>query len=521
MLRQIGEKLGVRSLSHTTLGSTTNVAALKEFLQGEHYFRQTAWDSAFASYKRATALDSTFALALWRVGVVDWWRGPDDEANEYKRRAGLHNHGLGARDSLLIAADYLVGVADSTTDDLAKWNLVRELHATLAEATRRYADDAEAWWAQGDAFFHFPFSAHPLRPRELLDLFQHVIALDSSFAPPYLHAIEVAFQVGDDSLARRLIDGYLELRPSDYSAGAVRLLHTLIERGVTAPESQRALMSASLDELATAYQITSQRPDSTELSIVIGRRMLANANASGGDSSRSVSRWRLAHELEFRGHLREAYRTLTHAELDSTSRGRRLYGDLAILGVLPADSVRLALERWRRISPVAARWLLAWLAHERDAATIRRIGADAAAIAAVPVTNDPARHTSAQYTAAASEAYLALANGDTTGAVRLLDLLPDSLCAFCYMDRWMRVQLLRSVGRPADAARRAVEPTTRYAELAYVLLALEQARAAVPLHDLATAKDGYRRVVALWRRPDPELAPYVREARCLTTCRGQ
>jgi TolB-like protein len=156
MLRQIGQQLGVRSLNHIPLGSTTTLAALKEFLQGERYFRRTAWDSAFASYKRATELDSTFALALWRAGVVAWWRGPDEESNDFKRRAGAHNHGLGPRDSLLIAADYLFADADSTTDELRKWNLVRQMHATLAETVRRYPNDAEVWFAQGDALFHFP-----------------------------------------------------------------------------------------------------------------------------------------------------------------------------------------------------------------------------------------------------------------------------------------------------------------------------------------------------------------------------
>jgi serine/threonine-protein kinase len=511
MLRQIGQQLGVRSLNHIPLGSTTTLAALKEFLQGERYFRRTAWDSAFASYKRATELDSTFALALWRAGVVAWWRGPDEESNDFKRRAGAHNHGLGPRDSLLIAADYLFADADSTTDELRKWNLVRQMHATLAETVRRYPNDAEVWFAQGDALFHFPSLASRVTPRALLAIFQHAIALDSSFAPPYLHAIEVAFQLGNDSAARRSINAYLALQPSDYSADAVRMLSTLLDHGVQAPESQRALANASLDGLATAYQITAQWPDSAELSLIIGRQTLATANARGADTDRADARFRLAHELEFRGHLRDAYRTLTRADVDSSGRSRRMYGELALLGVLPADSIRATLERWRRINPLAERWLLPWLARERDSATIRRVSSDAATVAAAP-TLSAAKHSSAQYNVAASQAYLVLAAGDTAGAVRLFDALPDSLCAACYIDRWMRLQLLRSVGRADDAARRAIEGTTRYAEIAYVLFPVEQARSALRLRDFVTAKASYGHVLAIWRRPDPELEPIRREA---------
>jgi tRNA A-37 threonylcarbamoyl transferase component Bud32 len=50
------------------------LAALKEFLQGEAAFAQDAWSGAQRHYERALGLDSTFALAEWRLANVKRWR---------------------------------------------------------------------------------------------------------------------------------------------------------------------------------------------------------------------------------------------------------------------------------------------------------------------------------------------------------------------------------------------------------------------------------------------------------------
>src|SRR6185312_100938 len=87
--------LGARSLS-----------AYKAFLQGEQRYRRNQWDSAQAFYDEAVARDSTFALALSRMrGVLRRRDEFGEESLDYALRAGRHNHGLGAKDSLLIAAD--------------------------------------------------------------------------------------------------------------------------------------------------------------------------------------------------------------------------------------------------------------------------------------------------------------------------------------------------------------------------------------------------------------------------------
>ena len=133
-----------------SLGSTSP-AALKAFLQGEQWFRKASWDSATASYERAVALDSSFALALWRLGrVVGWQRvGGESLSVALSLRAGALNHGLAPRDSLLVAVDSTLQLERMLT-----WAAYRRLFATAQEAVRRYPDDTDAWHTLGEVYVH-------------------------------------------------------------------------------------------------------------------------------------------------------------------------------------------------------------------------------------------------------------------------------------------------------------------------------------------------------------------------------
>ena len=108
VLRMLSAGRTIGSVRRTSIGSKS-VLALKAFLQGEQFYRRGLWDSALTRYDQAIAADSTFALALVRMALVLGWNPPTTGAygprDEYMRRATLHNHGLPARDSLLIVAD--------------------------------------------------------------------------------------------------------------------------------------------------------------------------------------------------------------------------------------------------------------------------------------------------------------------------------------------------------------------------------------------------------------------------------
>jgi hypothetical protein len=121
------------------------------------------------------------------------------------------------------------------------------------------------------------------------------------------------------------------------------------------------------------------------------------------------------------------------------------------------------------------------------------------------------------YVAVAIRAYAALARGDTTKALALFDARPDTSCfGSCAIDDLVHVQLLAARGRYTEAAARLERPQLGFAGAILpveVLRALERGRINERLGNRDLAIAGYRFVLQAWRNPDPELQPFVSEAR--------
>jgi hypothetical protein len=123
----------------------------------------------------------------------------------------------------------------------------------------------------------------------------------------------------------------------------------------------------------------------------------------------------------------------------------------------------------------------------------------------------------ARYFGAAATAYLALARADSAGAERLFQGIPDTLCVVggCFFEKLALARLLAAQGKD----RRAAETLDRwgmvreYTTLSAVFAALERGRVAERMGELERARERYGFVVDAWRNADPELQPYVTEAR--------
>jgi tetratricopeptide (TPR) repeat protein len=118
----------------------------------------------------------------------------------------------------------------------------------------------------------------------------------------------------------------------------------------------------------------------------------------------------------------------------------------------------------------------------------------------------------AQYLAEAARAYLVLARGDTAAALQFFQR-PNE-----FIFPWTRVteaQILSRLGRDAEALELFEEayPLASWWGPTRVLAKLDAARAAERLGQKKRAKDHYQFVVDVWRHADPELEPYLREAR--------
>jgi len=304
VLAELGRHRRIELTRVASLGSTSP-PALKAFLQGEQWFRRTAWDSATAAYERAVALDSSFALALWRLGRVSGWQniGDDSLTVALSVRAGALNRGLAPRDSLLVAIDSV-----QNGDLQPTWSAYRRLRETAHEAVRRYPDDADAWHTLGEVYLHQGW-IRGVRSREALTTFERAISLDSAYAPAYIHAIEQASRVYGIDAARRYAAAFLERARGGETAEGVRLALDLSDpRRARSPEVQGALKRASANVLFKAYLPFFGATDSGEAAVQVGRALVASRDTADEWLSEPMRRAFLIRTLTYRGHLDEAVR---------------------------------------------------------------------------------------------------------------------------------------------------------------------------------------------------------------------
>jgi tetratricopeptide (TPR) repeat protein len=112
---------------------------------------------------------------------------------------------------------------------------------------------------------------------------------------------------------------------------------------------------------------------------------------------------------------------------------------------------------------------------------------------------------------------LALARRDTAEALRQAMAFPDSLRPRFLPLRLLKLRLLADAGRDQEAAAAFDHLSATDPDLTFTpglgLAMLTRARVAERLNDRATATRYYQRVLDLWRHADPELRPYLDEAR--------
>ena len=397
---------------------------------------------------------------------------------------------------------------------------------------RRYPGDPEAWYVLGETRMHAPFPIGT-PPATTFETFSRSIALDSGFAPAYEHMAELAIRLGRPELARRFAAAYLSLYPDAGTTSHVRLaLLALDPTQSGAADTARLVDSASVSAIwRAAIDILAFFTDSAETQVRLLRKMGDPHRSAGGDAGWVLDSlmWPqyLAAALAYRGHLREAYQTNRRLLLDpAASKWSQFYDpflDLALLGAVPDSMAGPVFARaleptapWDSefgFTPRHLRGLPWWLAH-RDTASLTRFAARAAEETRQP--NPPLVVLRARLLGATSTAYAALARGDSAGALAHLEAIPDTLCLVgeCFHLNLTLARLLSARGDDRRAG--ALLERWRWAAGAspwFVLATLERGRVAERLGEREKAIESYRFVTEAWRRPDPELQPYVSEAR--------
>jgi serine/threonine-protein kinase len=529
ILKLLGRERPIASATRVSLGSRS-LPALKEFLRGEQYYRRGMWDSALTNYERAVAQDSTFALALRRLAYVSAsGASSSDEAMNFSRlipRAVALNRGLAPRDSLLLLADSFRTSAPPRDAASLFFNAARAL-ALLEDAARRYPLDTDIWFELAEASHHTPQPVRPATER-ILEAIDRAIGLDPGFGPAYEHAVELALQLGDQPRAARYARMGAMLAPNT-EASAFQLSQLIFDSGVGSPATTLALRQASASALlGTGAEHLRWATDSGEAALVL-LRLVAEGKApqSGADVFVSDPLFRprhLAWALAFRGHLEAAADVLPARQPVSRALAATLnpFLELALFGAVPDSTARRVFAgafapdaQWGgtpgRVLPHYLKGAPWWLARG-DTVALARLAERAADVALDSVGVVASR---GRYLHGAALAYLALAQGDSLRAIRLLRALPDTLCmvVFCFHEK---VTLARLLAARADYSE-AAGLLDRWGQSggntpSAVLAALDRARIAEQLADTVVALGRYRFVAEAWRHADPVLQPYVTEA---------
>ena len=512
-------------LSRAAATTTTSIAALKEYLEGEVAFRSGEYASAAAAYERAIEVDSAFALAHYRLSQAADWSGRDERVLPAAERALHFAQRLSAQDSLLVRA--FVDWRSGRLDDAE-----RLYRAEVAD----HPDDVEGWYQLGALLFH----GNPLRGRAATDAraaFERVLALDADNPDALVHLARIAFLQGRtaevDSLMRRM----LALAPSrDVVELRAFRAFALGDRQGQKRVTTELLTATERVSPVTALEVA-MYADDLEGADRFGRALTERYR------SRDVQGYGhrlLAHTAAARGQWRAAQLQLAAAAaFDSTAalEHRALFAALPFLPVSRAEiaDVRAALERWRAAdddSPdaihskahlgmhAALRLYLLGLLSARQGDTtatldyVRRLErtADTALGGSVSAAARAtfAHSLRARVADAAGQPALALAELDRAQWPRIASSFMDEA-----LDRYYRADLLQRLGRLDEAKGwyRSIAQRATY-ELPYLAPSrLRLAQIAESQRDAADAARMYRGFLAVWRSPDPALAPVVREAR--------
>ena len=527
VLRELGRSRGMAT-ANATAAPTTSVTALKAYLQGEQYYRAARWDSAQFHFEHALSFDSTFAMAYHRLAAVRRWRDtrdiPDSAPYLLMRRASQFPNGLGPHERLLVQADSLSAetyftwlrvLRQGNYGDLDE--LVKRLYGTLRDGIRRYPSDAELWFLLGEAQSRFErhVAVGEIDDRATLAVYDHAIALDSTFAPAYVAPIMLSAYLDGATSARRYIRAYLSNAPSGPNAEVIRLADVLLDPArARSIDATRLVDTLPADALCRAAALLRHIPDSAELIVSLGRALVARQAGQATGAPLPMCVFGAAVDgLQFRGHLRDAWRLSTL----SSSHGLtpRVRYNMVRVGIAPSDSVRAEFRKYLAMAPkIRITRLYGWWADDGDTLPIRTYISEYA--------SREGRSSSASIEAmmrsqvAAGHAYLALARRDTTAALRQLLTTSDTLYLCWYENRTTLASLLVAVGRYRQAEarleRRWPGSTACGNGFDDVMWTLQRARVYDRLGRHQEAAADYRLVADAWKTADPELQPYVRES---------
>jgi class 3 adenylate cyclase/tetratricopeptide (TPR) repeat protein len=498
-------KDGVLPRVHLEDVTTASLPALKSYLEGEALLRRGNMAGALAAYERAVAADSTFALALLRIGRVCGWESPHPAcAEEYFERGMALLDRLPPRTAALLRAN--------SPDQ------VRTLHQLVL----RSPDDADAWYELGDSYEHAPGWLLIIDQQEEAErAFDRAIELDPEFAMYYWHPIGYAFQRADSARAFSLVETLGRLAPGSEGYRASRLALALgfgdsasrgralasldtVETRVLTGATEYLSHPSHLPIMTEALRIALERPNVTGRSFHFQLTALADLGQfdAAMDILDDVLDDPAAPERKLRvfAHYRagmdlspdQLAREFALTKADTTSDGAFAH---FVAGVVAADQ-----GRWVDHEAVLGR------AHEE----VRRRRA----------VGDTTAARMFDGVARALQGYALWKRGQPAEALPQLEAVYQDMRGWAghfaeenlrKVVRWWLGQILVELDRPRDAL--VYFRTPDHGGGWRPLQEFESAKIYAELGEFEKARESYEYALLAWRDADPELRPRIEAAR--------
>jgi tetratricopeptide (TPR) repeat protein len=371
----------------------------------------------------------------------------------------------------------------------------------LEGAASRDPNDPEVWYELGEAQYHWGANASEPAADEALHAFERAITLDSLFALPYVHAVELKLNQGDPRTALRYFDRLRALGADMPSGTTGRGQRHLLRAAVSRmPVDDDSVTTGDLRfALTNVFQTWADSGAPTlSMARALVRKIPTDPSAQGGADSALA-----AQVLAYRGRVAEA------ASLGGNNLPVLL--ELALMGAISAEQVERSLRATAARAGEMPLEAAAWWGARRNTPALRRIAARSGREGVTPDAVAAGLNASA---------YLALERRDTASALRALTTLTDTLFPGLTVGRYTaglleRARLLAATSA-LDEARRVYQRVlvTSYSPGPMrVVMRLELGELAERQGAQELALDCYRFVVTIWHSADTVLQPYVARAR--------
>ena len=184
------------SLAQATTGS---LAAFRAYLSGQEALNR--WDLADAErdLRRAVAIDTTFALAYYKLALTRGWivGATDSVADAAMVRATTYSSRLPEHERTVINAYRAFLAMDLPTS-----------RALYQQLIARDPGDADAWYGLGEAWYHDPdWRSRGTELTQGLRAFRRALSLDPDYALAYDHAGTILSEAARPSAMFTLLPG--------------------------------------------------------------------------------------------------------------------------------------------------------------------------------------------------------------------------------------------------------------------------------------------------------------------------